>query len=126
MQYPRIEWGKGKRFDFAKYINQPLLRTSKDVTFASLSTEKISGVDRITSKEFSDSIGSGKGWGVYKGVDRIHMMSIPRIVIRHSLYLEEVAAAFADVVGRGQIYVKNTTPCELWFRDDAGTETQLA
>lgn len=126
MNFPRIEWGKGKRFDFGKYLNQPLLRTSKDVTFGSLNIRRISNVDRITSKSFYDGIGGGKGWGIYKGVDKIHMMSIPKIVIRQALYLEEVGAAFSDFTGRGQIIIKNTTPCELWFRDDVGTETKLA
>lgn len=42
-----------------------------------------------------------------------------------ALYLEEIAAANADVAGRGQLWVKNTTPCQLWFTDDAGTDTRI-
>ena len=42
-----------------------------------------------------------------------------------SLYLDEQAAALADIAGYGQIWVKNTTPNELWFTDDAGTDIQL-
>ncbi len=41
------------------------------------------------------------------------------------LFLNEVAAAAADQAGKGQIWVKNTTPNELWFTDDAGTDFQL-
>jgi hypothetical protein len=41
-----------------------------------------------------------------------------------SLYIYETAAAAADIAGVGQLWVKNATPCELWFTDDAGTDTQ--
>lgn len=41
------------------------------------------------------------------------------------VFLTEQAAAEADVAGKGQIWVKNTTPNELWFTDDAGTDVQL-
>ena len=39
--------------------------------------------------------------------------------------IKERAAAVADTAGYGQLWVKNTTPCELWFTDDAGTDTQI-
>lgn len=42
-----------------------------------------------------------------------------------SLYLGEQASAQTDVAGQGQIWVKNTTPNELWFTDDAGNDIQL-
>jgi hypothetical protein len=42
-----------------------------------------------------------------------------------SLFMEEKAAADADTAARGQLWVKNTTPCQLWFTDDAGTDTQI-
>ena len=41
------------------------------------------------------------------------------------VYILERAAAGADKAGYGQLWVKNTTPCELWFTDDAGTDTQI-
>jgi hypothetical protein len=41
------------------------------------------------------------------------------------LKIEEVAAAAADTANFGQIWVKNTTPNQLWFTDDAGTDVQL-
>lgn len=37
----------------------------------------------------------------------------------------ERAAAVSDSAGYGQLWVKNTTPCQLWFTDDAGTDTQI-
>ena len=40
-------------------------------------------------------------------------------------FFAEQATADADVAGYGQIWVKDTTPCELWFTDDAGTDVQL-
>lgn len=43
----------------------------------------------------------------------------------HTLFIEEQANAQADRTGYGQLWVKNTTPCELWFTDDAGTDTQI-
>jgi hypothetical protein len=40
-------------------------------------------------------------------------------------YLKEAAAAGGDVAAYGQLWVKNTTPCQLWFTDDTGTDTQI-
>jgi hypothetical protein len=42
-----------------------------------------------------------------------------------SIKMLESAAAPADTVAYGQLWVKNTTPCQLWFTDDAGTDTQI-
>jgi hypothetical protein len=39
--------------------------------------------------------------------------------------LIEQASANADVAGSGQVWVKTATPNQLWFTDDAGTDTQL-
>jgi hypothetical protein len=41
------------------------------------------------------------------------------------LKIKERAAADSDSAGYGQLWVKNTTPCQLWFTDDAGTDTQI-
>jgi hypothetical protein len=41
------------------------------------------------------------------------------------LFMTEQAAADPDVVGKGQLWVKTATPNQLWFTDDAGTDTQL-
>jgi hypothetical protein len=43
----------------------------------------------------------------------------------NSLFLGQQAAADADVSNYGQIWIKNTTPTELWFTDDAGTDTKI-
>jgi hypothetical protein len=50
----------------------------------------------------------------------------PETLLIGTLKIAEQAAANADTAGYGQLVIKNTTPCQLWFRDDAGTETQLA
>jgi len=42
-----------------------------------------------------------------------------------SIYIAEKASADADNAGFGQLWIKNATPCELWFTDDAGTDTQI-
>lgn len=42
-----------------------------------------------------------------------------------SMYMGGKAAANTDFSGYGQLWVKNTTPTQLWFTDDAGTDTQI-
>jgi hypothetical protein len=42
------------------------------------------------------------------------------------LMLVERASAIADVAGHGQLWVKTATPNELWFTDDAGTDSTIA
>lgn len=49
-----------------------------------------------------------------------------RMTMDGSNKMKEQASATASTAGYGQLYVKNTAPCELWFVDDAGAETQLA
>ena len=44
---------------------------------------------------------------------------------RGSIFMKEQAAAVAYRAGWGQLWVKNTTPCDLWITDDAGTDTQI-
>jgi len=45
--------------------------------------------------------------------------------ISGSLMLKEQAAAEADLASYGQIWVKDASPCELWFTDDTGTDFQI-
>jgi len=42
------------------------------------------------------------------------------------MYLTEIADADTDIAGKGQVWVHDTTPNELWFTDDAGTDTQIS
>ncbi|MCK5606727.1 hypothetical protein KAR91_32795, partial [Candidatus Pacearchaeota archaeon] len=46
-------------------------------------------------------------------------------VITGVAYITEQAAASGDTAGDGQVWVKDDTPNELWFTDDAGTDYQL-
>jgi len=48
-----------------------------------------------------------------------------RIETGATLKIGETSAANPDNAGYGQIWVKNTTPCQLWYTDDAGTDTQI-
>jgi hypothetical protein len=43
----------------------------------------------------------------------------------NSIYLIEQAAADAEIANSGQIWVKTGAPCQLWFTDDAGTDSRL-
>ena len=42
-----------------------------------------------------------------------------------TIFIQEQAEASTDKAGYGQIWVNLATPNELWFTDDAGTDTQL-
>ncbi len=50
----------------------------------------------------------------------------PYTRVTNGLYLVEQAAALDDGAGLGQLWVKNTTPNELWFTDDDGSDKHLA
>jgi len=49
-----------------------------------------------------------------------------KLTVAGSISLVDQAAAAADTAGYGQIWVSNATPDELWFTDDAGTDTQIS
>ena len=48
-----------------------------------------------------------------------------RLTVEGTVTLKEQANADADTAAYGQVWVKNATPNQLWFTDDAGTDTQL-
>ncbi|NQU02858.1 MAG: hypothetical protein HQ589_01750 [Syntrophaceae bacterium] len=48
------------------------------------------------------------------------------LTVENSISLKEIADANADTAAYGQIWVHNTAPNELWFTDDAGTDTQIS
>ncbi|KKL92720.1 hypothetical protein LCGC14_1881890, partial [marine sediment metagenome] len=41
------------------------------------------------------------------------------------LEIKERAAAKPNTAAYGQLWIKNTVPCELWFTDDAGLDTKI-
>ena len=65
------------------------------------------------------------------GAYRVEFMDSNSVIVANldstgALKLKEKASASGDTAGFGQLWIKNTTPCELWFTDDAGTDTKLA
>jgi hypothetical protein len=60
-----------------------------------------------------------------EGVRRLRINVNGTLLDSGTLRITEIAAAGTDVAGIGQLWVKNTTPCQLWFTDDAGTDTQI-
>ena len=48
-----------------------------------------------------------------------------RLTVEGAVTLKEQAAADADTVAYGQLWVKDVTPCELYFTTDAGDDIQL-
>jgi hypothetical protein len=48
-----------------------------------------------------------------------------RVELEKPLYIKEQADASTDLAGYGQIWINTATPNELWWTDDAGTDTQL-
>ena len=48
-----------------------------------------------------------------------------KLTIEGTMSLKEQASANADVAAYGQLWVKTATPNQLWFTNDAGTDTQL-
>jgi len=57
------------------------------------------------------------------GIGRAALNSV--LAVEGSIKMKELAAAVSDTAAYGQLWVKNTAPCQLWFTDDAGTDTQL-
>ena len=47
------------------------------------------------------------------------------LTVEGTITLKEQADADSDTAAYGQIWVNTATPCELYFTDDAGTDTQL-
>ena len=47
------------------------------------------------------------------------------LTVEGTITLKEQADADSDTPAYGQIWVNTATPCELYFTDDAGTDTQL-
>lgn len=48
-----------------------------------------------------------------------------KLTVEGAVTLKEQASADTDTAAYGQIWVKTATPNQLWFTDDAGTDTQL-
>ena len=78
---------------------------------------------------------AGKGSGVVKtgGSEIVSLAATQTLTnktltspsVGSSAFLTEQSAAGADVAGSGQLWVKDNTPCDLYFTDDAGTDVRI-
>jgi hypothetical protein len=57
--------------------------------------------------------------------DTIELEAESHIICANPIQMNEVASAVGDNAGYGQIWVKNSTPNELYFTTDAGDDIQL-
>jgi len=73
----------------------------------------------------NDQVGVWTGDGTIEGTTAWTYDGSTKFRMTGSIFLLEQAAAIADEVAYGQIWVKNDTPNTLWFTDDAGTDFQL-
>lgn len=62
----------------------------------------------------------------YTGSMGIGVDAKTKLTVEGTMTLKERASADGDTATYGQIWVKNTDPCELWFTDDAGGDHQIA
>lgn len=59
-------------------------------------------------------------------IDAADITSLLSNLFENPLFLRERSSAAADQAAYGQLWVKNSTPNELWFTDDAGTDFQIS
>jgi len=71
------------------------------------------------------NIGGADVGGTAIELDKLDLDENGNLLLPGTIKLLERAAAIADTPGYGQVWIKNTTPCELWFTDDAGTDTKI-
>ena len=55
----------------------------------------------------------------------IGVEALTKLTVEGTITLKEQAAADGDTLGYGQLWIKNTDPCQLWFTDDLGNDTQI-
>lgn len=58
-------------------------------------------------------------------VDAADITSLLSNLFENPLFLRERSAAASDQAAYGQLWVKNSTPNELWFTDDAGNDYKV-
>ena len=82
-----------------------------------------------TSGEFGQMIHTGVYLSISTGGTTVRPVQLnpgtSYVRIESAMQIAEQAAADTNIIGYGQLWVKNTTPCQLWFTDDAGTDTQI-
>ena len=106
-----------------------------------MGTNSITGITTLTSQEtsFTDmTFGAVAGNDCTirtkaAGAATVNRMSFPAggaagavgARLFEPLFITEISAAITDIAGTGQLWVKDTTPNELWFTNDAGSDFQL-
>jgi len=80
-------------------------------------------VDNGTDTVLFSCSGGNVGIGTTDPQAKLHVDGSARI--EGSIFIKEQASALSDVEEFGQLWVKDTTPCELWFTDDTGNSVQL-
>lgn len=71
------------------------------------------GLNRIFLMRGNNSTGSGI------------ILEVTAADISSRIYMHEGAAAGGNLGGKGQLWVKNTNPQQLWFTSDSGVSTQI-
>lgn len=95
-------------------------------------TDWATGIDNSDSDKFKIGTSLAVGTNTHLTIDTSGNVGIGdtspdfKLEVAGSIGLQEQAAADADEAGTGQIWVKNDTPNELYFTDDAGTDTQIS
>lgn len=64
-------------------------------------------------------------YNYYNTLKRVMSLYQDIVQVEYAIKMKERAAALGDTAAYGQLWVKTATPCELWFTDDAGTDTQI-
>ena len=101
------------QIDYDYLGGQTALRlVNKYSNVAAVVALRVNGVDRLTV------LGSGNVGIGTTGPNQ-------KLTVEGTMSLKEQASANTDVAAYGQLWTKNTTPNELWFTDDAGTDVQL-
>ena len=72
------------------------------------------GYSSINMEFFANFVGSG----LFYFRDAGHK-------IDGTIKMKEQASADSDTAAYGQLWIKNTSPCQLWFTSDDGTDTQI-
>ena len=84
------------------------------------------GADNAATLDNQIAIGNGTTTTAANTTAIGNTSTVSTTLVGGTLFIKEQASAYTDVAAHGQLWIKNTTPCELWFTDDAGTDTKIA
>jgi len=85
------------------------------------------GYNGGTTKYRNFGVGDGKGNTIFYTIGAENTLLLnSKIQIEGGTYILESVSAHADDGGWGQLWVKNSTPNQLWFTDDAGNDCRIS